>query len=620
MPAIPENDLDLNQGPRPHRPLFERVQDWIIKLDLGYGVQWFQLTMFLLFVMTVVLLYTGTQFYGLRDRESMDLGQLGRNLALGRGYVTCNIRPVDLGQLRESGKPVLASDRDVIPELWTPPMYPMILSVWFRMLKPQPNLADIRQQLQVPAQSLPQLGDRLALEALYDAGLKEAMRMDRYLVILAWSFFLIGLGVLYVLGRELFDHRVALMSVVLCLLCDPLLEACIAGSVVPFLSLLLMVLVLALVKAHQWAEAKASIYWVGGALAVAGVVVGMGTLTRYSFVCVLVPVLVFVGRPLGNVRGLVKFPILLGAFLLLVTPWIVRNVVVSGTMFGYSRLSLTEAMPNELGDESAEIQFQRQLETTTHTNWRKMGVRILMNWDRFYRTTVKEAGANYLFAFFLVGLLHRFKREEISRLQWCVAWAALLALLWLGIAGAPNRNPLTAFVPLLAIFGAAFFLVVFERLQFRARWIRRLMVGLFVVLNSLPVVFTLLPPSAPAPYPPYNGGIITAVAETFREGELICTDIPWAVAWYGDRSAVLAPIEEKDYVAINDDYGHVFDGIYLTQQTFMSMRVVDLITGFQRYWVDKFDLTRPVPESFLLKYRRPLTADGGQVLISSRPH
>ena len=125
---------DLNKPARPNRPIFEHLQDLVFKFDTGFGVRWFRVGLFLLGVMLVILLYTGTQFYGLRSRETMDLAQLGRNLAMNRGYVTENIRPLDLAYLGSIGKPSLSKGRESIPELWTPPLYPVILSAWFRIV------------------------------------------------------------------------------------------------------------------------------------------------------------------------------------------------------------------------------------------------------------------------------------------------------------------------------------------------------------------------------------------------------------------------------------------------------------------------------------------------------
>src|SRR5256885_12502468 len=100
MPLIPgKQEEELGLAVEPRRPLFERVQDWIFRLDVGFGVQWFRLGLFCLLVLLIILLYNGTRFLGLRDREAMDTAQLARNLARGRGYVTQFVRPLDVWYL-----------------------------------------------------------------------------------------------------------------------------------------------------------------------------------------------------------------------------------------------------------------------------------------------------------------------------------------------------------------------------------------------------------------------------------------------------------------------------------------------------------------------------------------
>ena len=96
MPFIPGKKSDV---PVEYKPVFERIQDWIFKLDVGIGIGPFRLGMFCLVVLLLILLYTGTQFYGLRDPEAMDAGQLARNLWRGRGYATQNIRPLEIWYL-----------------------------------------------------------------------------------------------------------------------------------------------------------------------------------------------------------------------------------------------------------------------------------------------------------------------------------------------------------------------------------------------------------------------------------------------------------------------------------------------------------------------------------------
>jgi hypothetical protein len=149
---------------RYERPLYERVQDWLGRMELVSGGHFFRIGVFLAFALGVVVFYTGTQFYGLRDPEAMNLGQLGRNLLSGRGYVTRSIRPADVYYLDALGRPTLGGNRVALPELWTPPAYPLVLSVAFRA-SGHPGGANPDQPLQ---------------------------HGDRMMMITGWIFFILG--------------------------------------------------------------------------------------------------------------------------------------------------------------------------------------------------------------------------------------------------------------------------------------------------------------------------------------------------------------------------------------------------------------------------------------------
>ncbi|MEI8064497.1 MAG: glycosyltransferase family 39 protein [Verrucomicrobiota bacterium] len=595
------------------RPIFERLQDLLFKFDLGMGIKWFRLGGFLFLVLLIILVYTGTQFVGLRDRETMDLGQLGRNLSMGRGYVTRNIRPIDVSYLTAAGKLTGSEGRVVLPELWTPPVYPLVLAGWFKVLHPQSRIAAVKRLLDIPAHKLPV--DWPKLQALYDAARVQTLRMDRLLVILAWLFFVADLGVLYLLAQELFDKRVALLSVVLCMLCDQLLDGCVAGSMLPFLALLVLLVMWTLVKAEQWVATKESVYWVTGALVMCGILMGVATLTRYTMVCLLPAVAIWLLMTMPTVQRLVKFGVCFGAFLLVLLPWVAHNVAVADSPFGLARWATMRIMPDERGEETAIVQLQRQSDANTPIRLSAIGIRALMHWDKLYREQLKDTGANFLFAFFLVALLHRFRRDDAVRLHWWVVGVLLTALFCLGLAGPPQWNFFTIFIPVIAMYGAAFFFVMFERLQFRKRWARRSVVGLFVGLNVFPMLFTLLPPPPVRAYPPYDGGVVAATGETFRESDLVATDIPWALAWYSDRSAMLIPVEEQAYLHLNDNL-HVFAGIYLTR--LREWRWMEALTTYS-FWLSKYDVVHPPPEKAPLQYRRQITVDGEQILWSDTP-
>lgn len=615
MPDEPDNLQQLNQRPRVKAPLFERVQDLIFQFDIGYGVQWFRLAMFVTVMLVVILLYMGTQFYGFRDRESMDLGQLGRNLAMGRGYVTRYVRPVDVAQLTSIEKQPLTGNETMLPELWTPPVYPWVLAMAFKFSEPTVDMVPIEQRMQLPAQTLPAIGEWDRSRGLYANTRAEALRMDRTVVVVAWVFFALSLGALYVLARELFDQRVAFLSAVLYLLCDPMLAACVNGAPAAWLAFLFLIGALALLKAEQWAETKRSVYWVSGALGVCGLVVGLGMLTRYAFVGVLIPLVVYVCVSMPQVKRVVKLGALVGMFLVVVGPWVARNWMVSKRVFGMANAVLLEAPSHQATEEKLQIQVEREMGGLPRVWLRQLAVRGVVNLDRLYRGDLKETGVGFLFAFFVASLLHRFKREDVFRLRRFVFWSVILVAGFVSFAGAPKWNFFAVFAPLVIVYGVAFFLVMFERLQFRARWMRRGMVGLFVVVNCLPFVFTVLPPAPPTPNPPCDAGIVAAVGRTFREEELIATDLPWAVAWYADRSATLMPVDEQTFLQFNDDI-HGLTGIYLTQATHMDLELTKVVVGYQQFWLNLY--LRPNP-NLPLRSIAPLMEHGEQVLLSSRP-
>jgi hypothetical protein len=567
------------------RPVYERIQDWVFKLDVGAGVEWYRLGLFCLLVVFVVLLYTGARFYGLRDAEAMDLGQLGRNLWRQHSYVTQNIRPVSLGYLASIERPPLRPD-GTQPELWTPPVYPTVLAVLFRLVQP-------------------------SFEPTAGAS---TMAADRLMMGLAWGFFVVGLVLMYLLARDLFDHRVAVLSAFLYLFCDPLLDGAIAGLPLHFLAVLFLVAVFGVYKAEQWLAASKSGWRVNTALIVSALAVAVGTLTRYAFAAVLLPLLVYLAVAFPKSRW--RVGLCLGVFLLVLTPWVARNWRVSQTFFGLASYEVYEETGKGTDREIRTGQLQRTYQLDADSlRVRRLTRKVVVNLRGLYEKGFKQIGANYLMVFFLVALLHRFRRDEVSRLRRLVLWSLLAALVPLSVAAPTRWNFLNVFLPVVIIYGAASFLVIFERLQFRTRFLRYGTMGLFVGLNALPVVFTLLPPVTTLPYPPYNGGIVADFRRTFRAEEMLASDVPWAVAWYADRSCLWLPNEREEFITINDNV-RVIAGIYLTQETLTQMNILQLITGRQLFWAQLFRM--PPPAEFPLQVVHALPPDGQQVLISNR--
>jgi hypothetical protein len=106
------------------------------------------------------------------------------------------------------------------------------------------------------------------------------------------------------------------------------------------------------------------------------------------------------------------------------------------------------------------------------------------------------------------------------------------------------------------------------------------------------------------------------LSQLFREDELVASDIPWAVAWYSDRSALWVPVREGDFIEINDRV-RIVSGMYLTQATLQRHTVLEEWLGHEQFLLRLF---QPAPPpGFPLQVYRTVTPDGEQVLLSNRP-
>src|SRR5664280_3753743 len=81
--------------------------------------------------------------------------------------------------------------------------------------------------------------------------------------------------------------------------------------------------------------------WLLGLALAAGVLIGMGALTRYAFGWTIIPVVLFLLFFSGQQRVLHVLAAL-GAFVIVLTPWVIRNYAVSGTLFGTEGFAIVE--------------------------------------------------------------------------------------------------------------------------------------------------------------------------------------------------------------------------------------------------------------------------------------
>jgi hypothetical protein len=152
---------------------------------------------------------------------------------------------------------------------------------------------------------------------------------------------------------------------------------------------------------------------------------------------------------------------------------------------------------------------------------------------------------------------------------------------------------------------------------------RRFIVGTFLTVGCGGLIFTLLPPRTyPVAYPPYLPPWVHESARLLQKNELMMSDMPWAVAWYGDRACVWTTLDvSKDFYSIYDDQKAV-SGLYLTPLTTDARILTQVIKGgpdwvWGRFAVDVL-LRTNLPTRFPLRDARSRYIPD-QLLLFDRP-
>ena len=587
------------------------IQTALFQIEMGRGKKVIQWALIVLLAAVLSLIYTAGQFRGLNKRESMDMAQVARNISRDNGYTTSVIRPLGIWALQQHGwvnnDPRLTQKH---PDLNNPPLYPFVLAGLFKMLPSTIFKYDAADRIYPPERWVILPFNQLCLLACV-------------LIVFLW-------------GQRLFDRRVAVMAAVLMLFSDTLWSYSVSGLPTNFLMLLILVAAYCLSLADQrlnppepregepsQTPSPVSGKVIGLVLASA-VLMGLSFLTRYSSAFLLVPMVIYAARIFRGRAAALWSGIYVVVFLAVITPWLVRNYQVSGSLLGLARFDLIErtgAFQGEVLQRSYHPEFKGAY------SLRGLMAKFLTNARTNLLTNFRLIGSDFLVFFFGVGLMYGFRRFDTSRLRRVLVWLIACAIFGMSLLGSdPERsspevfgsNLLVLFLPLVAIFGVAFFYLLLDRVQFRFKLTRGAAIGGFVLLNVSPMIFTMLPPRRPPfNYPPYFPPMTRPVADYFESDSLGCSDLPWAMAWYGDRRTVWLPMSLDDFYEINDFVAPKgFQFMILTPYMLDARPQTEVLHGEYKGWVGL--MRGQMPQVFPLKAATLLPPEGEQILLADR--
>ena len=585
-------------------PLRELIQKLIHMSEVGAGSRYLRFLMLGLVVMGLALVYNLRAYRNLATQEAMDSAQLARNIAEGKGYTTLFIRPFSLylvqshNQAKHAAAPATTNlDFAQIkfnphPDLANPPVYPVVLA----------GLMTVRS-FRYPVELMKPFWSDNSHFWRYQPDFQIAVFNEvLLLVVVVLTFFL---------ARKLFDVNVAWLAALLTIGCELLWQFSVSGLSTLLLMVIFLGLTWCVLRIEEMVrEPQPRPNWLLGLALASGVLTGVGALTRYAFGWTIIPVALFLFFFSGQRRVLHTLAAL-GAFVVVLIPWVIRNYAVSGTPFGTAGFAIVEGT-----GLFPRFQLERSVHPDlTHALWLKLYVtKLLGNAHDILVNELPRLGGSWASILFLAGLLLGFRGMAVRRMRYflLMCLGTFIVVQALGQTQLSNESPavnsedlLVLLVPLVFCYGVSFFFTFLEQMKLPVLQLRYAVIAVFAALSCLPMIFTLVSPKAsPVVYPPYYPPDIQNTAGWMKENELMMSDVPWAVAWYGRHQCVWLTLNvQDDFFAIND-YLKPVQALYLTPGTMDGKFVSELLRSGEHSWgsfIALGVLQNQIPQGFPLR-------------------
>jgi len=573
-----------------NRSFESTLHDIVYSIDTGTGLKIIRVTLYILFLLIIVMLYTATQFRGLNSEEAMDYAQLGRNISLNDGLATKCIRPVTMWKVSERN---LDENPQIVghPDLFHPPAYPLLLSAGFKLF----------ELVGIDPFTLPEGGRATSLPA------------EQWVILPLNHLFSILTGwIVFSLGKRLFSREVGFLGMTIYYLSDLVWKDSISGLNISMACFLVAASLHAMVISMLNHRDRSSTFSWAFPFVLSVGFSAIAFLTRYITIAMIPGIALFAWLMGGRFRGGTRYAaVFIGLYLVMISPWLYRNYALTGNPMGlaaHAALAETTRYPDKAFDRQLHPEFTgTQISSALKEKW-------VLNYSDKYELVLPGLGGGVLMALFVTTFFYQFVRPQVNHLRWGLGLSLLLMVFIAGFFSESSINMIHVFWPFVILYGLAFFYILIDRLDLGVRLYTVGLKCLIVVLSLIPLLLTIMPPHASLPYPPYYAPIISQVTNMLNEREVICTDMPWATAWYGDRVSILLPKDLDDFFEIND-YKQYISGMYITTITKNKPFVKQLLDGPEKSWLPV--ISGRTPPDFPLKQAISLNRQD-QIFLSDR--
>jgi len=499
-------------------------QNVIHWLEQGRGATVLKSLALLLGLVALSVTVAYKQFHGPRTEETLRQADLGRSVAAGQGFTSSINYPQVHATLERRGQ--LFDQQGRMPEVYQAPGYAVLI-----------------------AGVLAVLPDGL-YQSIFDHAPTPPDGFGADYVLLLLNVVLLWVAALQTwrLGARLFDARAGGLAALVVMISTPIWAHVVAVDGTALVMVLVLGLFQVLTVADEAVVAGKSGHgaWLG-----AGVLVGLLFLTDYPLGMLGVVAAGFAGmRGRWGGRAL-----LLLAALLVVSPWVMRNINVIGSPVGLA----SQGLALKAGDSTADPTTWRTTLAAKppELNLNKLGNKTLTALKRALSDDLWSGGGMVLTAFFVTGWIYRFRREGTNRLRTLFAVALGVMILAQGLmnSGEGERPAVTVAAPLVILFGAGFFSVLVASSSALRAWPKVAAAGL-LVLQGLPLVHDIAEPRRiHFSYPPYFPSFFMALGQEMklRAGPVggWMADVPAGAAWYSGERVWAQPASLRDFYAVH---------------------------------------------------------------------
>jgi hypothetical protein len=600
-----------------------QAQKFVHELEHGKGRWWVWFLLILAIVAYQVMTFLflnplnfqgGRQenFRGLSHAKGMEQAVIARELMRGHGFSTTVIKPAAISLVDTKKKKT--GERAPFDEFLDPegPTGGNIPDYFHAPLNPLVNALALKAAV-LANEKFKWRTDESGKPDFWRIKQTEWVPVSDYVIAGVSVFFFLGAVLVnYFLAKLLFDRRLAVVVLMMVLLCDRFWEFATTGLPQMLMLFLFSLALLLYAKGLNARELGLRVWpWMIGVGACFGLLALSHALTLFLLLGLLLHAAI-VFRPYGREAGIILV-VCAACFI----PWMMRTARVSGDYFGLGWATKNYQI---LGSES---QIMRSLSPPSATEGlsarSKVQSHVLVQMDKIG----EFFGKNFVAIFFFLALLHGFRRGETRSLRWAVFSMWLFGVFGMSYFGFSDYDLQTSifandlhvlFIPVMASYGFALLLVMWSRVTVQDRELSRIPMFnvtfqvLIVGITALPLLNRYTdPPKFGFNFPPYFPRVFNDLNDWFTPKDIICSDMPWAVAWYADRKSLWLPMTLPEFNELNDfRFNNRVTGLLFTPVTGFRGLLSDVGVGEFKEW-RLFIMRDPrAASNFPLKAAKPI--------------